>query len=497
MNSSKKVRRYFLVVTAGMLFLLSQAIVSPAQQALTIQKALEIAMENSPSIQTSKISLDRSKEQMKIQEAALKSSFSLSLSPFSLSQDNTFDTRYSDWYKSWTKSSGTTFTIAQPIKQTDGTFTLTNRLNWQDSFSGANNADIENKSFTNSLYLTFTQPIFTYNRTKLTLRNLELDIENSTIQYELQKLSLEKNVTQYFYNVYQDKSSLDIARDELTNQQASYEIIKNKVDAGLSAKDELYEAELTLASSKASVNNAVVTLENALDTFKQLIGVAVTDSISIDADIAYKPVEVVMERAIDHALKSRMELRQKDIDIETAKQNILTASAQNEFKGSISLSYGITGTDEDIGDMFQSPTKKQGVGITFDIPLWDWGEKKARIHAAELGVKSSELSLDTQKIDIVIAIRQAVRNMKNLVDQIEIAEQNVRNAQLTYEINLERYKTGNLTSMDLNLYQTQLSQKKISLTSAQINYKIALLNLKILTLWDYENNKSVVPELKW
>ena len=79
------------------------------------------------------------------------------------------------------------------------------------------------------------------------------------------------------------------------------------------------------------------------------------------------------------------------------------------------------------------------------------------------------------------------------MNQIEIARQSERNAQLTYEINLERYENGDLTGMDLNLYQTQLSNQKISYAQALINYKIELLNMKIQSLYDFEKNQPIIP----
>ena len=69
----------------------------------------------------------------------------------------------------------------------------------------------------------------------------------------------------------------------------------------------------------------------------------------------------------------------------------------------------------------------------------------------------------------------------------------MKNAQLTYEVNEERYKNGDLTGMDLNLYQTQLSEQKMSLTTALIDYKLELLNMKIQTLWDFEEDMSYFP----
>jgi outer membrane protein TolC len=93
-----------------------------------------------------------------------------------------------------------------------------------------------------------------------------------------------------------------------------------------------------------------------------------------------------------------------------------------------------------------------------------------------------------------VDIRQVVRNLSNLKNQIGIALQNQENSQLTYDINLERYKNGDLTSMDLNLFQVQLSDKKMAYAQSLINYKIELLNLKIQSLFDFTTNEAVVPE---
>ena len=95
---------------------------------------------------------------------------------------------------------------------------------------------------------------------------------------------------------------------------------------------------------------------------------------------------------------------------------------------------------------------------------------------------------------IIVNIRAVYRSLQNLLNQIEIAKQGVKNAQLTYEVNVERYKNGDLTGMDLNLYQTQLSEQKLSLTQALIDYKLELLNMKIQTLWDFEQDMSYFPE---
>jgi len=440
------------------------------------------------------LNLERSRQSLKAQQAALKSRFSLSITPFDFTRIRQFNSFFNTWNTNDSKSSSGNLSVTQPIKWTDGTLSLINRFEWQDSYSEFR--DERNKTYNNNLYVSYNQPLFTYNKTRLDLRELELDFENTYLSYALQKLGLEYQVSLNFYNVYKNKMSYQIAVEEFHNQEQSEQIIKNKVDAGLSAKEELYQAELNLATSKSTVQNAKVTLENSLDEFKRLTGISLMEDIDVIADVSHQPVKVDLQKAMDTGLDKRMELQQRNIDIENSLANIIRTKAYNEFRGDLTLTYGIIGTNEKYEQIYEDATKNQRVSLSFEIPLFDWGERKARVKAAEAQLNNQYLTQENQKNNIIIGIRQAIRDLQNLEIQIEIARQNVTNAELTYEIKLEQYKNGDLTSMDLNLYQIQLSDRKTGLVNALINYKLALLNLKIESMWDFVKNDPVIPDLQ-
>lgn len=468
------------------------------QQILTLNKAFELAETGSPDLQQSLLNLERYRKSLEAQRAALKSRFSLEVAPVNYDRSRRFDNRFSDWYTSETFQTSALFRVVQPILPTDGSISLTNEFGWQSSsssFSDNQTGGLEqdNEIFFNRLFLNFNQPLFTYNRLKLELQELELNFENANIAYALQRLNLERNVTQYFYNVYMAQMNLNIAEDELENTQNSYDIIKNKVEAGLSAKEELYQAELNLATSKSSVQDRQVALENAKDQLKLYLGMDLFENFTVMADVAVNPVPIDLERAIDNGLELRMELRQREIDVEASTFDLIRVRSQNEFRGDVNLRLGITGDDPRLNQIFDAPTSSPSVGVSFNIPLWDWGEKEARIAAQEAAIASQKLNLSEEKRQIVVDIRQTYRNLQNQLTQMDIAQQNVNNAQLTYEINLERYENGDLTGMDLNLYQNQLSEKKIAYAQALINYKIELLNLKIQSLYDFIQDKPIVP----
>ena len=265
----------------------------------------------------------------------------------------------------------------------------------------------------------------------------------------------------------------------------------------MAAREELYQAELNLANAQSAVEERGVSLENAKDQLKQTLGMGLDEEIEVTVDIDMSDVMVDLEMAVESALSSRMELRQREIDIELAEFQMIQTKSLNEFRGDISLSVGIIGDHEKFGDMYKNPTQNPRMSVSLAVPIFDWGEKKARINAQKVAQTLAKIEQENLRIDIELDVRQTWRRLENLRSQIKIAETSVRNAQLTYDINLTRYREGDLTGMEINQFQTQLSSRKITYAQALINYKIELLNLKILTLYDFENDEPIVPIKEW
>ena len=465
-----------------------------AQISMTLDEALSYSMENSPELKTALMNLRRYKFSLNAQRASLKSRFSLTLNPVSYSRNRYFENRLSEWYTNESFSSTGTFSISQPIIWTGATVSLNNRFGWQNNKSSITGGiDNDNSAFSNDLYLSITQPLFRYNQIKLDLKNIELDYENALINYALRRLNLENSITNQFYSVYIAQNNLEISRAELKDAEANFNVIKNKVDADLSTKDELYQAELNLATARSTLDNRIVALENAKDDFKKILGIGLDTNVEIIAQVSAQPVSVDLGKAIANALSSRLELKQREISRTELDLQMKQIKESNSFNGELALSVGITGDNERLGDIYKTPTNNPRVALSFNIPIFDWGERKARIKAQEIAIEMHNFETDEERKAIEIAIRKSYRNLNNLLTQISIAEKSVKNAQLTYDLNAERYRNGELTGMEMNQFQTQLSNKKMSYVSTIIDYKRELLNLKILTLYDFENDKPIIP----
>lgn len=462
------------------------------QMLVTLQSAMEIAEKSSPSIQRSLYNIEQYQFSLRAERASLKSRFSLTVDPFNFSNSRRFDNQFSQWFTNREMFSSTTFRVDQPILKTDGTIALINSFSWRN-----NKTEIEgfgensNEAFYNNLYLAINQPIFTYNRRQMQLDELELSYENANLQYAIQRLTLERTITSQFFDVYLAQLNLDIAQEELSNTSNNFEVIKNKVDAGLLALEELFQAELNLANAQLSVQDNELALANAEEAFKREIGINLDQDIQLSADLEAQPVVVDLEKAIDYALNSRMELRQREIDLERSLFEMERTKALNEFRADLQLTLGIFGEGQQFGNVYDTPTRNPSVGLSINIPIFDWGERAARVQAQEVSMKSLQLDLNEEKKQIRMDIRRSYRSIQTQMPRIEIARKSVENAERTYEINLERYLNGDLSGIELNQFQNQLSSRKIAYAQALINYKTQLLDLKILTLFDWVKQEPV------
>ncbi|WP_439184511.1 TolC family protein [Carboxylicivirga taeanensis] len=464
-----------------------------AQRLMTLQQSVDEALKNSPQIVRMRLSLIETRELLNAQRASLRSNFRLNLNPFSYRNNRNYSDEQQKWYNSESTQIGGSFGISQPIIWTDGLLSLKNDFAWQSNSGGLFGESF--KGYRNDLYLTLDQPLFTYNRTKMALKELEFNHENAKLNYALEALNVEQQITQFFYQIYQKQMELMTSREEYANRKRSYEIISNKVEAGLTAKEEMLQAELDMMSSQSTVQNIEVDLENTKDNFKQVLGLPLSEEIMVIAEVSVLPVDVDLDMATNFALANRMEIRQRQINIETGKFELIKTNATNEFKGNLNVSVGINGINEKASEVFNKPEDNQDINFSLEIPLFDWGEKKARMRAANAALEQSEYNLHDEQKSIRLNIRKIERSIRNALIQIDIARKNEENAQLTYEINLEKYRNGDLTSMDLNLFQNQLTQKKNALINALIDYKLELLNMKLQSLYDFEMKRSIIDDV--
>jgi len=399
--------------------------------------------------------------------------------------------------------------INQPLP-TDGKFTLRSQIYHRDvsTFMVDSNDDLKRKDVYNSISLRFSQPLFTINRLKLGLKNADLNYERTSKRFKRSELDIVYFVTQSFFNLYSATRQVEISSAEVKQQQELFELATKKYGAGLIPEVEALQMEVDLAESKNNLAAAEGDLKRAEDFFKQLIGLKISDQVGVQTDLEITKLNVDLTKATEYAIANRSEIRESEIDVELAKITVKEVDGRSEIRGDIEAFYDITGIsdpnlaygsspkelwDSSIDDMNRRPNNR-GVMFSLSVPLWDWGVNSSEVAAAKANLNDSELALKEQKKTIVRETRDVVGRLNEAQNRLDVLKKNQEVAQRAFNISIERFNNGDITSQELALDRNRLTQAKFSFLNAYIDYKTALADLKRKTMWDFEKNESLVED---
>ncbi len=384
--------------------------------------------------------------------------------------------------------------VNQPVSFTDGTFSLVSSMS-RFRFRTFGEFEQTDISFRPDFRVQYSQPLFTLNRLKTGLKRAELNLESTLQTYTRSQLDLVFNVTANFYSLFQAQQQAQIDNEQVTQSENAYRIANLKQQAGLLPEVEVLRLEVDLANARNTAATSEANLLQSEDAFKNLIGLSITDIVEATTDLEYTPVEVTLEKALGEALDRRTELRSDEISVELDRISVKETDTNREVSGQIFLSYGLSNREERFSDAFQNFDNDRSVRVSLSIPLWDWGRNAAEVQSAKANLESSILTKQNRVNLITEEIRTAVRNLASAQTRVEINKRSQELAEKSYRISLLRFENGDISSQDLALEQTRLTQSRTNYLASVIDYKRTLADLRRKTLWDFERSAPVVVEV--
>ena len=360
---------------------------------------------------------------------------------------------------------------------------------------------LKDKNANSSFSLNFEQPIFTKNTLKENLQQAEYQYMKSTHVFTRTQMNIVYDVTNGFYSLYQAIREVEIAQEKLKNSEEAYRIARLKNESGRIPEGEVLIAEVDMSSDRAALLESEGKLAREKDSLKQLIGLDTEDDINIVTDLQYDTFAVDVGKAVEEALKNRLEITESDLDIKLQEIKIDQANRIREFKGTISAYYDLTGVStvgsgstrslfESSFDNFVDRPPNRGVTLTFSYPVFDWGRGASRVQQETVTLKRIQLEKEDLELTIIREVKEVCRQVEETKARLIIHEKNQQNARRSYEISLMRFENGDISSQQLAQQQETLADTQMAYLRAFIAYQLAVADLKKQTLWDFKNNHS-------
>ena len=469
---------------------------------LTLQASIDIAKEKSYTMRSLQEDLKIAEYNLKSATSSLKThiDFSLAMPEFNQTVRTWDDTTGVSFYSVKRMDYGGVITVNQPL--------ITNgNIYWETSLNSYDDFYNHDRSATFNTRLRLRQPIdalYGYNAIRSSLKSARLDYERTNKSLRREELNLVYRVSSSYYNLLSLQRSTEIALLDYERQTEANSIAQNKYASGLIREVDALQMEVDLAEAQNSYEMALVNQESAINCFKDLLGIELTDSVVLKDELKYMVVTVDADKAVEYALKNRTELRERDIAIEQQKMSIRQRKAEGMVRGYFDAYVQKTGTS--MGDMnvpygntiqtsandFIDRPINYGVGLTVSVPLLDWGENKARVRAAEARQRQNYIAKEELERTIETEIRNSVAQLNNNLKRLQLLEKNVVIAEKSFAITLQRFTDGDIDSQTLALERNRLNSAYRNHLSAYIAYQLSLADIMRKTLYDFEKDEPLM-----
>ena len=290
------------------------------------------------------------------------------------------------------------------------------------------------------------------------------------------QIALVGQVAQAWLSYSFANANLKLADQTLKAQLESYNLNKKRFDVGIDSEVPVRQAQISVETARNDVANYKTQVAQAQNTINLLVGQQVPTNLLATQRVMRITANNAFGTGVpSDLLNNRPDVRVAEYKLSAAGANIGAAKAKLFPTISLTGSAGYASTD--LSDLFKSGAFVWSLGPSLDIPLWDWGTRKANVKISEtdqqIALSDYEKSIQTafSEVNDALAVRQ------NIGDRISAQRRLVDATNTTYKLSNARFRAGidnYLTVLDAQRTSYGAEQGLLLLQQANLNNQVEL-----------------------
>ena len=403
---------------------------------LTLDKALEIALDENPTIKVAA-------EEIALKKVASKEAWQSLLPEASLngSLDHTIK--------------------AAEMKLNDMSFKM-----GQDGTNTANAG------------LSINLPLFApavYRAMSMTKTDIELAVEKSRAS----ELDLINQVTKAYYQLMLAQDSYEVLQGGYKLAEDNFNVVNAKYQQGAVSEFDKISAEVQMRSIKPNVISAVNAVTLAKLQLKVLMGITADVDIKTDDNLTnYESMLFANQlKEEDMSLENNTTMKQFELNMKLLEKNV--KSLKTNFMPTLSMSFSYQYQslyNPNINFFDYTWSNSSSLMFNLSIPLYR-ASNFTKVKSARIQMRQ----LDWNRIDTERKLNMQVvsyrNNMTASSEQVVSNKENVMQAEKAVQIAGKRYEVGKGTVLELNSSQVSLTQAQLTYNQSIYDYLVAKADL--------------------
>ena len=377
--------------------------------------------------------------------------------------------------------------ISQNITFTGGTLSLYSDLSRTDQFG----VEAGKTYYSQPITLNYSQPLLAYNRFKWEkkLSPREYEVARRTYIENMEQVTI--RAVDCYFNLVLARRNYDKACTNYLNTSQMHAIAAERMKLGSVTRDEYLQLELRMLNDSIAINESAIKVKEAQMTLNSLLGYGETFEVEpvLEDDLpdVWMDYDVVMAKALENST-FRLENEIKTI---TAESEIAQAKANRGATVSLNARFGLSNSSSAFRETYRHLLDQEVVGLTFSIPIFDWGMGRGRVKEAEARAAVVKAQVEQAESDYRRQIFTAVGQFNSQKQQCTVSRRASRIAQERYGLMMEKFRSGTASVTDLNTAQSENDDAADKYITDLSNFWNYYYTLRQLTLYDFIGGRDI------
>jgi outer membrane protein TolC len=305
------------------------------------------------------------------------------------------------------------------------------------------------------------------------IKKARIDYEAGLLTYEQAKQELELRTRKLFYQIILLESNRELAARSLETAEARYAQSARLARVGQVSKLEEMTARVDMENQRPNARNAETQYENAMDSFKTLLGIPGEQAVVLSGTLQYEggiPDETARGESFETAA-----LR-KNIKSLEAQRN---AARSGAYTPSLRLSWNSTPLYNTGQGRWNDNSGAFTIGLSLNLDNFlPWSSAKTQIDSLSDSIRSAAIQLDETTRNGESRAAQYRRTIEQTRETIAALRLNVELARTAYAMCEEAYRNGAADYQKLRDAGDSLMQAQNRVSQEQYNLISAVLDLE-------------------
>lgn len=319
------------------------------------------------------------------------------------------------------------------------------------------------------------QTIYDFGKTD---RSIELEKEGKelgrqTVEQVKQKLS--QAVISNYYSLVYLQEALKIKDEQLNTLNEHLSFIKKKQETGSATQYEILTTEVRISTIQNQRTDLETARQIQVAQLNALLGKPESTSQVVKNELQVTMPASQNDALIEAAMQNRDEMKLASEKTKLAQLRYNLTDAQNNpvINGFVS-----GGIKNGYTPYLYDPKANFVAGLGLKIPLFDGKRSKYNLQQAQSAIQGNDQETEITRRGIVNEVVEGEANVQASQKKVDQGQLQLKQAAQAYALAKVRFESGVITNVELLDGSTAVSESRLQLLKAKIDYTVSVYKLK-------------------